>query len=52
LDSAVPEHQQAAFLVHAALQNLNINVNIVKKPTAQSRTDLNNRQNQLVIHSP
>jgi peptide/nickel transport system substrate-binding protein len=52
IDSAVSEHEQAAILVQTALEKLNISVNIVKKPTAQFRTDLNARQNQLVIHNP
>jgi peptide/nickel transport system substrate-binding protein len=50
IDAVVPEHEQAALLVQQALKPLNIEVSIVKMPTAQFRADGNTRKLQLAIH--
>jgi peptide/nickel transport system substrate-binding protein len=50
IDSVVPQHEQAALLIQQALKPLNIEVNIVKMPTAQIRADGAQRKLQLSIH--
>jgi peptide/nickel transport system substrate-binding protein len=50
-DSAVPQHEQAALLLQAALKPLNIDVTIAKMPTAQFRTDGSAHKLQLAIYA-
>jgi peptide/nickel transport system substrate-binding protein len=50
IDSVVPQHETAALLIQQALKPLNIEVNILKLPTAQFRADGNAKKYPLIIH--
>jgi peptide/nickel transport system substrate-binding protein len=51
IDSVRPEHETAALLIQQALKPLNIEINIVKLPTVQFRTDGNAKKLPMAVHT-